>query len=101
MILTKSQERRIREVIRAVHEKRLAESLEQVEEALRRWREGSTPVFAVDDAILKHNERSRKFFIHYANTPASAPEALGVLDEALALGMINAEEYRVLTTLKK
>ena len=101
MILTKSQERRIREVIRALHEKHLTESLAQVEETLKQWREGSIKVFEVDAAILKHTERARKYFIHYANTPASAPEAIGALDEALALGLITSHEYHELTTLKK
>ena len=101
MILTKSQERRIREVIRALHERHLAESLAQVEETLRQWRDGSIKVFEVDAAILKHTERARKYFIHYANTPANAPEVLGILDEAEALGVISKDEYHTLTTLKK
>lgn len=101
MILSKAHERRIREAIRAVHEKRLGESLAQVEEAIKQWREGAIAVFAVDAAILKHTERARKFFIHYANTAASAPEAIGVLDEAMHLGVITREQYADLTTLKK
>jgi hypothetical protein len=101
MILTKAQERRIREVIRAVHEKRLGDSLAQIEEAIREWREGAVSAFAVDDAIRKHTEQARKFFIHYANTAASAPEAVGILDEAVILGVIGKEEYAQLTTLKK
>lgn len=101
MILSKAHERRIRAAIRAVHEKRLAESLSEVEEALKQWRDGSIAVFEVDAAILKHTERARKFFIHYANTAASAPEAIGVLDEAMALGLLTREQYAELTTLKK
>ena len=101
MILSKAHERRIREAIRAVHERRLGESLAQVEDAIKQWREGAMPVFEVDAAILKHTERARKFFIHYANTAASAPEAIGVLDEAMHLGLITREEYAELTTLKK
>jgi hypothetical protein len=100
MIITKAQERRIREVIRLVHERRLAESIALVEEAIRFWKAGEASVFEIDEAIRKHSDRARHHFIRYANTPAIAPEAVGILDEALALGMIDQEEYRRLTTFK-
>ena len=100
MLLTKSQERRIKEVIRLVHERRLADSLAQVEEALRAWHEGLTPIFSVDDAIHQHMMRSKRYFALYANTPANSPAAVGILDEAVDLGIISREEYTKLVTLR-
>ena len=100
MLLTKSQERRIIEVIRLVHEHRLAASLAQVEEALRAWHEGLTPIFSVDDAIRQHTMRSKRYFALYANTPASSPAAVGILDEAVELGIISKEEYERLIAVQ-
>ena len=97
MPLTKSQERRIQEVIRKVHERRLAESLAPMEEAIRLWREGLATVFQIDGAIHQHTLRSKRYFALYANTPATSPVAVGILQEAVDLGMITEEEYRRLT----
>ena len=101
MLLSKSQERRIAEVIRLVHERRLAESLAQVEEAIRAWREGERSIFEIDKAIHQHSMRAKRYFAVYANTAASSPEAVGILDEALDLGLITKEEYAKLLVLKK
>ena len=100
MLLTKSQERRIMDVIRQVHERRLAESLAPLEEAIRRWREGGASVFQIDDAIHQHTMRSKRYFALYANTPATSPQAVGILKEALDLGMISQDEYQQLTTVQ-
>ena len=100
MLLSKSQERRIGEVIRLVHERRLAESLAPVEEAILAWREGARSIFEIDNAIHQHSMRAKRYFAVYANTAASSPEALGILEEALDLSIINKEEHQHLTTIK-
>jgi hypothetical protein len=101
MLLSKSQERRIKEVIRAVHEKRLAESLAEVEQALADWREGRLPVLRVDDVIHQHAMRAKRYYAHYANTSARAPEAVGILEEAVTLGIISSEEQQRLLAVKR
>ena len=100
MLLSKSQERRIAEVIRLVHERRLAESLAPVEEAILSWREGARSIFEIDKAIHQHSMRAKRYFAVYANTAASSPEAVGVLEEALDLSIINKEEHKHLTGIK-
>ncbi len=101
MLLTKSQERRISGVIRQVHERRLAESLASVEEAIRQWREGALPILKIDNAIHQHTMRSKRYFALYANTPASSPEAVGVLQEAVDLGLLSEGEFRELTSVRR
>lgn len=100
MLLSKSQEKRIAEVIRQVHERRLAESLAPVEEAIRSWREGAVPIFQIDHAIHQHAMRSKRYFALYANTAASSPAAVGILTEAVDLGLLSENEYRRLTTVR-
>jgi len=95
--LTKSQEKRIQELIRQVHEKRLSESLAQVEQAILDWREGALPIMKVDDVIRQHSQRAARYFSRYANVAARDLEAMGVLDEAKALGLIDDSQYRDLT----
>ncbi len=97
MILTKGQEKRIQEIIRKVHEYRLAESLAPVEEAIRSWREGTLPIFQIDNAIHQHTMRAKRYFAVYANTPASSPDAVGILDEAKDLRLITDQEFKQLT----
>ncbi len=89
------------EVIRQVHERRLAESLASVEEALRQWREGGLPVFKIDDAIHQHMMRSKRYFALYANTPATSPAAVGILKEAMDLGLLSEDEYRELALRRR
>jgi phage terminase Nu1 subunit (DNA packaging protein) len=82
-----------------VHERKLAESLEPVERAIRDWREGRGPIVATDDAIHQHQMRSRRYWHLYANTAASSPEAGYILDEALELKLISPAEHKELTAL--
>lgn len=89
------------EVIRQVHERRLGESLASVEEALRQWREGVLPVFKIDDTIHQHMMRSKRYFALYANTPATSPEAVGILNEAMDLGLLPEQEYHELTSPRR
>src|ERR1039458_6217506 len=93
--LTKSQEKRIQELIRQVHEKRLGESLAKVEQAILDWREGALPIMKVDDVIRQHSQRAARYFSRYANVAARDLEAMGVLDEAKTLGLIDdrSEEH--------
>ncbi len=100
MLLSKSQERRIQEIIRKVHERRLADSLATVEEAIRRWREDEAPIFQIDDAVNQHALRSKRYFALYANTAATSPSAAGILQEALDLGLISPDEHRQLSTIQ-
>lgn len=100
MLLSKSQERRITEMIHQVHERRLADSLAPVEEAIRRWREGEAPIFQIDHAIHQHLMRSKRYFALYANTPASSPQAVGILEEAVDLGLLSRDEYRQLISVR-
>ena len=95
--LTKSQEKHIQELIRQVHEKRLTESLAQVEQAILDWREGALPIMKVDDVIRQHTQRAARYFSRYANVAARDLEAMGVLDEAKAFGLIDDNQYRDLT----
>jgi endo-alpha-1,4-polygalactosaminidase (GH114 family) len=99
MQLTRSQEKRIRAVLSRVHERRLAESLARVEEALRAWHAGEGTVFAVDDAIHQHQMRSRRYWHLYANTAVTSPEVGFILDEALQLGLISSEQHRALKAI--
>ena len=101
MALPKSLERRIRAVIAQVHERRLAESLAPVEEAIRRWREGEGTVFAVDDAIHQHQMRSKRYWNLYPHTAAASPQVLYILDEALEMGLISAEQHRELGRIRR
>src|ERR1022692_4014021 len=93
---TKAQEKRIQEIIRRVHERRQADSLAQVEQAILDWREGSLPILKVDDVIRLHIQRATRYFSRYANTPASALDATPILDEAIDLGLIGDAEYNEL-----
>ncbi len=97
VVLTKSQEKRIQELIRQVHEKRLGDSLAQVEQAILDWREGALPIMKVDDVIRQHAQRAARYFSRYANTAARDREAMGVLDEAKDLGLLSEDQYRDLT----
>ncbi len=94
MPLTKSQETRIRKIIRRVHERHLADSLAPVEEALQKWRAGEGAIFAIDDAIHQHQMRSRRYWHLYANASATSPEVGFILDEALQFGLLSADEHR-------
>ena len=96
MTLTKAQEKRIQDLIRQVHEHRLAESLAPVEEAIRSWREGNLPIFQIDNTIHQHTMRAKRYFAVYANTPARSADAIGILDEAKDLRLITEEEYKQL-----
>ncbi len=82
-----------------VHEHKLAESLAPVEEAIRRWRAGEAPIFAIDDAIHQHQMRSKRYWHLYANTAATSPEARYILEEALALKVISPQEHKELMNL--
>lgn len=99
MGLPRSVEIRIRNAMTRVHERKLAESLAPVEEAIRRWRAGKAPIFAIDDAIHQHQMRSRRYWHLYANTAATSPEAGYILDEALQLGLISSEQHRALKAI--
>ncbi len=101
MALPRSLELRIRAVIGKVHERRLAESLASVEEAIQRWRAGEGTVFQVDDAIHQHQGRSRRFWILYANAAATSPEVVYIMEEALKLGLISAKEHREFTGFRR
>ncbi len=87
-------------MIHQVHERRLADSLAPVEEAIRRWREGEAPIFQIDAAIHQHLMRSKRYFALYANTPASSPQAVGILEEAVDLGLLSRHEYRQLISIR-
>lgn len=99
MGLPRSVETKIRKVITRVHEHRLAESLAPVEGAIRRWREGQAPIFAIDDAIHQHQMRSKRYWHLYANTAASSPEAGYILKEALELKLISPAEHQEVAAL--
>jgi hypothetical protein len=99
MDLPKSVEVRIRKVMTRVHERKLAESLEPVERAIREWREGRGPIFAIDDAIHQHQMRSRRYWHLYANTAVTSPEVAYILDEALQLTIISPGEHEDLREL--
>jgi hypothetical protein len=93
-MVSRGLENRVRGVITRVHERRLAESLAPVEEAIRVWREEEGPIFAIEDAIHQHTMRSKRYWHLYANTAVTAPEVDYILDEALELGLITAEEKK-------
>ena len=93
MPLPRSIELKIRAVIVRVHERRMAESLAQVEQAIARWRDGSSTVFDVDDVIRQHQNRAKHFWNLYANSAATSPEVHYILDEALKLGLISQTEH--------
>src|SRR2546426_9422089 len=95
-MLTKSQEKRIQEVIRMVHERRLGDSLVLVEQAIQDWRDGILPILKVDDVIRQHMQKATRFFSRYANIAARDLEAAGVLDEGRDLELISEAEYRSL-----
>ncbi len=99
MALTKSQANRIRSLIARVHERRLAESLAPVEEALGGWRAGEATAFEVDEQIRQHTMRSRRFYLLYANAAVDSPETGFILDEALQLGLISPHEHRQLRAI--
>jgi hypothetical protein len=99
MTLSKSQEKRIRAVLSCVYERRLAESLAPVEEAIRKWHAAEGSIFAVDDAIHQHQMRSRRYWHLYANTAVTSPEAGFILDEALQFGLISPDEHRELRAI--
>ncbi len=101
MALPKSQEKRIRAVIAQVHERRLAESLAPVEEAIQRWREGEGTVFAVDEAIHHHQMRSKRYWNLYPHTAAASPQVLYILDEALEMGLISPEQHQELARIRR
>ncbi|MGH9510449.1 MAG: hypothetical protein ACRD2M_10960 [Terriglobales bacterium] len=101
MPIPKSLENRIRAVISQVHQRRLADSLAPVEEAIRRWRAGEGSIFEIEDAIHKHQMRSRRFWNLYANTAATSPQVIYVLNEALDLGLLTREQYQELTRVRR
>ena len=101
MALPKTLELRIHAVIGRVHERRLAESLSRVEEAIRLWRAGQGTVFQVDDAIHQHQMRSKRLWGLYANTAATSPEVLYIMDEARELGLITPREHREYTGFRR
>ncbi len=100
-MLPKKTEFRLREVVRRVHEHRLGESLQKVEEALAAWRAGKATPFDVDEAIHQHQLRSRKMFMLYANAPVTSPEMESILREARDLKLITDKELGELLTIPK
>jgi len=101
MHIPKSQENRIRSVIVKVHERRLADSLAPVEEAIRRWRAGEGSIFDIENAIHQHQMRSKRYWNLYANTAAASPQAVYILDEAMDLGLITPEQYQEMTRVRR
>ncbi len=99
MAIPRSAENKMRALITRVHETRLAESLAPVEEAIRKWRAGEAPIFAIDDAIHQHQMRSKRYWHLYANTAVSSPEAGFILDEALQMKLVTPAEHRELKTV--
>ena len=95
--LPKTLELRIRKAINKVHERKLAESLEPVEEALRKWHDGEGTIFQVNDAMHQHQMRAKRFWGLYANTAATSLEVPYIMEEALRLGLISPAEFRQLS----
>jgi len=98
-MLTRSQQNRIRNVIRKVHEWKLAESLAPVERAIQDWRAGQRPVFDIDDEIHQHQMRAKRYWGLYANTAASSHEIAYILKEAFDLGLIDEKEHNELLAI--
>ncbi len=99
MTIPRSVETRLRKVIQQVHERKLAESLKPVEEAIARWHAGEGSVFDIDEAMDQHRMRSRRFWHLYANTAVTSPEVGFILDEALKLGLLGADQHKELVGL--
>ena len=89
----------MRAVIAQVHERRLADSIAPVEDAIQSWRAGESSVFAVEEAIYQHQMRSKRYWNLYAHAGAASPQVPYILNEALELGLISREQHQELTRM--
>ena len=99
MDIPRSVENKLRAVMKKVHAARLAESLAPVEEAIRKWRDGTGEIFVIDDVIHQHQMRSKRYWHLYANTRVTSPEMGYILDEALELKIVSPKDHEELKAL--
>lgn len=59
---TKAERRAARERVSAYHETELAKLIEQVEQALARYRTGEIDVYGVDDLIHRYSKAARELW---------------------------------------
>lgn len=90
-----SERGRLQEIFTALVHRRIAESLERVENALGAWRRGEKTVLATHAEVLRHAARANVLSNRVARAGLEGPDTL--LRDALDAGVIAAEEFTALT----
>lgn len=85
---------RLQEVLSALLEHKLNASLEEVEESLRRWRQGELGPFEAHTELLEHTVRVGRMAKRVAR--ANADMLRAILREAFDAGLVSREEFEEL-----
>jgi stringent starvation protein B len=89
------EERRVTELVAALVERRLAESLGRVEEAIRAWRRGEKSLEEAHGETLRHGARAQVLTERVGRAARTGPVEL--LRDALAAGLLDESEFKEIT----
>jgi stringent starvation protein B len=89
------EERRVTELVAALVERRLAESLARVEEAIRSWRQGEQSLEDAHGEALRHSARAQVLTERVGRATRNGPVEL--LRDALAAGLLDEKEFSEIT----
>jgi stringent starvation protein B len=78
-------------MVTALIERRIATSLEEVEDALARWRGGHLGVLAAHGAVLRHAARCERTVERVTAAAGDRPE--GILRDAVDAGLMTSDEF--------
>lgn len=82
---------RLQELVASLIEKRIAQSLSEVQSAMSRWQSGSLSALGAHGAILRHAARCDRTVERVTAAAADRPE--GLLRDAVDAGILDAEEF--------
>jgi stringent starvation protein B len=91
----RADEKRLQEIFTALVQRRIGDSLAQVEQALAAWRAGERTVLAAHAEVLRHAARTNVLSNRVARAGLEGPARL--LRDALDAGLLTDEEFFDLT----